>query len=390
MLACRSRLQGLVAEPAVHALTRRVCSAFSDDSPPETTELDRAMQQARAIHRATVEGIRCAILDGELEPLAAAGWITGAVETCIATMLEAVRAHVDERHGSTTGGAAVLGMGKLGSRELALGADLDLIFVCEAGADSQADRATEHFHRIAQLLFSALSWRPEAGHLYDVDMRLRPFGADGPLAVSYSSFRSYYRHDRWTWELQALTRARVIGDDSGFGRRLDQAVTEAIVHAPPAPVVFSDVARMRRTMAREQPAQSAWDLKRVSGGLVDLEFIVQALQLVNARATPDALCVNTGEALMSLERCGALDGSHADQLLDAWRLYSIVRQLQGAMGLKGMDLSQAPAELRAVTLASVGALNWSDLNGRLSKAQANVRRLFREIVASTAARTRAA
>ncbi len=390
MLACRSRLQGLAAEPAVHGLTRRVCGAFSAESQPETTELDRAMQQARAIHRATVEGIRCAILDGELEPLAAAGWITGAVETCIATMLEAVRFHVDERHGSTPGGAAVLGMGKLGSRELALGADLDLIFVCEAGSDSQADRATEHFHRIAQLLFSALSWRPEAGHLYDIDMRLRPFGADGPLAVSYSSFRNYYRHDRWTWELQALTRARVIGDDSGFGRRLDRAVADAIIHAPPAPIVLSDVARMRRTMARDQPARSPWDLKRVSGGLVDLEFIVQALQLVNARATPGVLCVNTGEALMSLERCGMLDGSHADQLLDAWRLYSSLRQLQGAMGLKGMDLSQAPPEHHSVMLASVGALGWPDLTGRLLRAQVNVRRLFREIVASTPARTQAA
>ncbi len=348
------------------------------------------MQQARSIHRGNVEGIRSAILDGELEPLAAAGWITAAVETCIATMLEAVRVHVDGSHGPTPGGAAVLGMGKLGSRELALGADLDLIFVCEAGTGSEPDRATEHFHRIAQLLFSALSWRPEAGHLYDVDMRLRPFGADGPLAVSYTSFSHYYRHDCWTWERQALTRARVIGDDSAFGRRLDQAVTAAIVHAPPAAIVLADVAGMRRTLAREQRASSAWDLKRAAGGLVDLEFIVQALQLVHASRKSDVLCVNTGEALMSLQRCGLLDPSHADQLLDAWRLYSTLRQLQGAMGLKGLDLSLAPPERHPVTLASVGAHSWSDMNRRLSKAQANVRRLFRELVGSPASRAQAA
>ncbi len=93
---------------------------------------------------------------------------------------------------------------------------------------------------------------------------------------------------------------------------------------------------------------------------------------------------------MSLQRCGLLDPSHADQLLDAWRLYSTLRQLQGAMGLKGLDLSLAPPERHPVTLASVGAHSWSDMNRRLSKAQANVRRLFRELVGSPASRAQAA
>jgi len=353
------------------------------------TDLQEAMDHARSIHRANVEGIRSAILTGELDPASAARWITADVETCITTMLNAVHDHLGSREGFD-GGGAILGMGKLGGRELTLGADVDLMFVCEAEAEAAQLDAVERFHRVAQILVSALAWNPDAGRLYDVDMRLRPYGADGPLAVLYSSFIRYYRHDRWTWELQALTRARVIGDDSAFGRRLATAVAEAITHGPPPAIVFAEVAQMRRTLAREQPARGPWDIKRVRGGLTDLEFIVQAYQLAHASSMPGILQPNTGDALLALEAAGLIDAGAAASLLGAWRLYSTLRQLQAALDLKDQDLERAAPGHKAVVLNCLGAKDWPALRARFEKAQADVRRLFRLMVSSTSARVAAA
>ncbi len=369
------------APPAVHGLQKRIADAFTF-APAPPTDLEDAMRQARAIHRANVDGVRAAMLDGEIAPAAAARWISSDVETCVATMLEAVLAELQARHGRPPGGGAVLALGKLGGRELALGSDIDLIFVCEASDSADQNQAAEHYHRAAQQLFAALARDTEAGRLYDVDMRLRPFGADGPLAVLFSSFTRYYRHDRWTWELQALTRARVLGDDSSFGRRLSRAVTDAVMSAPPANIVRRDVARMRRLMAREQPATSPWDLKRVRGGLIDLEFIVQALQLMHVRGRPEILKANTGEALSALADAGILCRGDADRLMDAWRLYSTLRQLQGALGLCGQDPRRADLRRHQLVLDALGADDWRGAKAQLGAAQTQVRHMLKQTLRS--------
>lgn len=379
----------LVARPAgairrgspVHALQDRIRGAFAIDAGVESgppTPLERAMRQARAIHRANVEGVRTAILSGEIAPAAAARWITADAETCIGAMLEAVLDDLDERQGPGLGGVAVLGMGKLGARELSLSSDIDLIFVCDAGGDEGAC-AAGRLQAAAEMAASALAWRAEGGSLYEVDVRLRPFGADGPLATPFSLFTRYYARERWLWELQALTRARVIGADSAFGRRIEAAVAESLQSAPPAAVVLKEVAEMRRLMAREHPPAGPWDLKRAPGGVVDLEFIIQALQLSNAAAAPQALRPTTEEALTALRRAGALSGEDAAVLDGAWRLFSAVRQLQGAAGLCGQDLKLAPPARHEAILAGLGAVDWASARARLEATRLDVRRLFRKV-----------
>ncbi len=367
----------------VHALQGRVRGAFCVQIAPDPpTDLERAMGQARAIHRANVEGVRRAILTGEIQPAAAARWISADVEICITGMLEAVLDDLHRRHGRAHGGVAVLAMGKLGGRELCLGSDVDLIFVCEAGEGAGEDErrhADELLQKAAQMMSAALSWSQDAGRLYDLDMRLRPFGTDGALATPFSLFTHYYGRTRWTWELQALTRARVIGDDSAFGLRLTAAVNAALRTAPPASQLMAEVADMRRLMAREQPAKGPWDLKRTSGGLIDLEFIVQALQLAHANACPGVCRPCTEEAVTALAAAGVLPGEDARTLAEAWRLYSTVRQLQGAAGLAGRDLRSSPADRHEVMLASLGAHDWPAVRGRIDVARAEVRKLFRRV-----------
>ncbi len=147
---------------------------------------------------------------------------------------------------------------------------------------------------------------------------------------------------------------------------------------------------MRRTLAREQPARGSWDIKRVRGGLTDLEFVVQALQLAHASSRPEVIQPNTGDALMALEAAGLIDAGEAACLLGAWRLYSTLRQLQAALDLKDQDLELAGPEHKAVVLNCLGAKDWPALRGRFEKAQADVRRLFRLMISSTPARVTAA
>ena len=189
--------------------------------------------------------------------------------------------------------AVVVAMGKLGGREMTAASDVDLILIYDfdreaAQSDGPKPLAPQHYYtRLTQRLINAISARTAEGALYDVDMRLRPSGQKGPVATQLSSFTSYQANEAWTWEHMALTRARVIAGSRDLGaarrgrdpRRPDR---------PPRPRRKSaaDIRDMRERIEAEKATTDIWDLKQVRGGLVDLEFIAQHLQLVFAHGSP--------------------------------------------------------------------------------------------------------
>ena len=225
---------------------------------------------------------------------------------------------------------AILGLGKLGGREMNYHSDVDLVFLYDD--DGQSD-STEHpigndrfFAELAQRTIRDLSGCGDSGSLYRVDTRLRPYGNSGPLAVTLKTFCTYFAGPAATWERMALTRARPLFSTGGFGKEVAKAVRAALMTPFADPVqIRAEVLAMRRKIG---DARGANELKKGRGGLVDIEFIVQCLQLIHASSEPEVLRTNVWEALDALKRAGKLAiDEHAD-LRDA---YDFIRAVEGRL-----------------------------------------------------------
>ena len=209
------------------------------------------------------------------------------------------------RYGPPPGrGAVVLGMGSLGAGMLNTGSDLDLIVIYDpANVEiSQGPRqlATRSYYaRLTQAMITALTAPMAQGRLYEVDMRLRPSGNQGPVATSWASFQDYQRHNAWVWEHLALTRADYVAGPSDLGRDIE-VFRRGILNSPrDAKTVLAEVASMRARIATAKPPESIWDPKIGAGRMQDIELFAQAGALLNgspARETMSGLqaCVAHG------------------------------------------------------------------------------------------------
>ncbi len=198
---------------------------------------------------------------------------------------------------------AVLAMGKLGGYEMTATSDLDLILVYDFDdehPESDGKRplhGTQYFARLTQRLINALTAQTNYGALYQVDMRLRPSGRAGPLATQIEGFIAYQDTEAWTWEHMALTRARVVSASPAFKARVEGVIAEVLRRERDPEAIAGDVVEMRAAIAQEKSDRERWDLKYAAGGLIDIEFIAQYLQLVHAHQWPDILDTSTARVL---------------------------------------------------------------------------------------------
>src|SRR5262249_12034940 len=240
------------------------------------------------------------ILSGTVSAQQAGAAFAGLADVVIRTLHAEVAQRFAVAHGHVPGEAtAVLALGKLGGLEMTATSDLDLITVYDFDSsrpDSDGPRqlhAGQYFARLTQRLVSALTTQTNYGALYAVDMRLRPSGRSGPVATSFTAFEAYQQTEAWTWEHMALTRARVVSAPPSFAGRVQQAIRTVLCAERDAATIAADVVEMRRAIAAEKGEDERWDLKYAAGGLVDLEFIAQYLQLVHAAARPGLLHTST-------------------------------------------------------------------------------------------------
>jgi [glutamine synthetase] adenylyltransferase / [glutamine synthetase]-adenylyl-L-tyrosine phosphorylase len=214
---------------------------------------------------------------------------------------------------------AVIAYGKLGGKELGYASDLDVVFLY----DDPDEVAPERYARLAKRLIAWLTSMTGAGRLYEVDARLRPDGQSGLLVTTVASFERYQREKAWTWEHQALTRARFAAGDLGVGEQFE-AIRTAILRTPrPIPQLIADINAMRAKMHQGHPNRSAlFDLKHDAGGMVDIEFIVQCLVLAHAHAHPE-LTRNLGNItlLRIAGDLGLIPAELARMVADAYRTY---------------------------------------------------------------------
>ena len=257
-------------------------------------------------------------------------WLADAV---VESVLALARRELEAAHGAIPGATfAVLGYGSLGGEELGFGSDLDLVFLYDAPAEAQSEPAparaggvrpldaSRWFARLAQKIVALLGAVTGAGRLYDIDVRLRPDGGKGLLVSTLASYDDYQRERAWTWEHQALVRARCVAGDAPLREAFERIRARTLGRVRDPVALRGDVVSMRQRMRDEldRSTDALFDLKQGEGGLVDLEFLLQYLVLRDATAHPALLAPRATPLLAAaLADAGALDAGTADALRDA-------------------------------------------------------------------------
>lgn len=336
------------------------------------------LNSARRFHREEAFRIGVQLLERLISAAEAGVAHAELAEACVVAMADAALYEMQRTMGAEPGRFTVLALGKFGGRELAEGSDLDLMLVYDAPEASA--NAGDFYTKLTQRLISALSSPTEEGSLYDIDTKLRPSGSKGPVAVRLSSFERYYAEEAWTWELQALTRLRAVAGNEELGQHVETISRAALGRPRDKAKTLADVAEMRALMDRERPSKSIWDLKLAPGGLVDIEFIVQALQLTAGALAPQVLSANTGEALAKLSATGLLSADAAERLGAAWRVWSDLTQVLRVTVTGEFAPASAPPPLIARLADLAGADSREALEARVSMLQQAVRADFFHIV----------
>ncbi|HEX5508126.1 MAG TPA: DUF294 nucleotidyltransferase-like domain-containing protein, partial [Pseudolabrys sp.] len=281
---------------------------------------------------------------------------------------------------------AVLAMGKLGGYEMTATSDLDLILVYdfdEQRPESDGERSlygAQYFARLTQRLINALTAQTNYGALYEVDMRLRPSGRSGPVATKVDGFAAYQETEAWTWEHMALTRARVVAGPPAFAAQIEEVIHRILCRPRDITLIAGDVVEMRSAIAAEKGDADRWDLKYAAGGLIDIEFIAQYLQLVHAEKAPDILDTSTARVLEKARRLGFLAVEDAEVLRPAVRLYNDLTQILRLCLAGKFDPKAAGAGLLRLLARAADVPDFATLDATLVDMQAKVRASFVRIL----------
>lgn len=286
-----------------------------------------------------------------LTPADATGpFLTRTAEVALALVLEAATAEMEAAHGPVPGGSfALMAYGRFGQRQLGPRSDWDLVAIFDApeGAVSTGPKpldAAGWYRRLVQRLLGHVGAQMREGRLAEVDMRLRPHGAKGALAVSRAGWRDYQWRDAWTWEHLALVGARVLrldrrGGDGLLADALERDIAALLAARRDGPRLLADSAAMRARMMAALPPRHPLDVKRMAGGIVDIDFVAQALVLLHGAAHPALAAAQPGQRdaetrLAALARLGLLAAPDAEALIATQRLW---RRVQGLLRQTGKD-----------------------------------------------------
>jgi len=331
------------------------------------------------------------MLRGTLDPEAAGPVLADIADCAVGSLIEPVIEELAESHGRMPKGKfAVIALGKMGGREMTITSDLDLLFVYAVpegveGSDGRRPLApSQYYARLCQRLLSAITVQTGEGRLYDVDMRLRPSGDQGPVATSLEGFLEYQRRNAWTWEHMALTRARVAAAAPDFAAAIEAGLRAVLTEPRDADNLLLDVYEMRGRIERSFPVKNLWEGKRVRGGLVDLEFIAQYFELRHAHAHPEVLSANTSDAFERLKRAGALDAKIADELVAATRLWRRVQGITRLAAEREFDEEKAPDGLRRIVARAADAVDFDALKVKLAASAGLVKRRFASLIETPA------
>jgi [glutamine synthetase] adenylyltransferase / [glutamine synthetase]-adenylyl-L-tyrosine phosphorylase len=297
---------------------RRLAAAHAAD--PGDAEL--AWSALAEFKNGQVLRVGLADFAGRLEPLDVCCDLTEIAEVCLSRACDRVTAELRQRYGAAPGRLAVLGLGKLGGRELGYAADLDVVFVYDEAPG--ADDAVTYFTRLGQRLVSGLHARTPRGRLYEIDTRLRPSGSQGLLVSSLAGWRRYHASEARLWERQALIKLRPVAGDASLGAEVAADVATWLWSSPPPDerMIADEIVAMRDRMEKE--LGSPGDLKIGKGGIIDVEFAAQYLQLAHGHAVPALRTPSTAPALRAARAAARAPRHDLEVLEEGYRFLRLI------------------------------------------------------------------
>lgn len=318
-------------------------------------------------------------------PNAAAARFTLIAEVALGRLLAAATRETERQYGTIDGALAIVALGRLGARNMTAASDVDLMFIFDAPDGARSSGAAKldvvtYFARLVRRFLAAVATPTEEGILYEVDTQLRPSGTKGPVAVSISAFSHYYAEAAWTWEIMALTKARVIAGDALLGARIEDEIAAIISRPQEKSETAADVDEMRERLLLAKPAVSPWDLKNAVGGFVEIDFTVQYLILTNPSAMKVAVAFDNGSAIEALAAAGAISAPHAAALRRATQVYEAVQQVSRAATGGVFAPGAAGDALSRLMVALAGAGDLEEAESKLAAMQSTVRRVYEETV----------
>ncbi len=380
----------------VHLLDAVLSPGFFAPPPAKPTliaDLARANAQARDFqdrldiarrwrHEHSFQ-IAVQLLRQALDTPAAGRALSDIADCTLASLLDSCHDEFARTHGRLPGSElAVIALGKLGGQELTVTSDLDIVMVYSVPpklefSDGPKPLSPSHYYaRMASRFMTAMSAATAEGSLYEVDLRLRPQGAKGPLASEIAGFESYVAGEAWTWEHMALTRARVVCGGGKVSAQAMAAIAGAAARKRDPARLAAEIADMRMRMAAERRATSVWQIKDWRGGLVDVEFLVQHAILASAAKSPEVIAANTRDAVDRLEKAKVFAKAEAATLREAHALYSAIQALLRLTVDEAFDAANAPDALKALLVRATGTVDFSALEAKLTASADSVRALL--------------
>jgi glutamate-ammonia-ligase adenylyltransferase len=368
--------------PSEEVLTKRLADLLKQaQSEEEFLDLTRSFGREHLV----LIGVR--VISGALSASRAGEAYATLAEVIIRELHREVMRRFEENHGKLAKAeTAVVALGKLGSREMTAGSDLDLILLYEFDEEKPESDGrrplygAQYFARLTQRIISALTTPTNMGKLYDVDLRLRPSGRSGPVATSIASFVSYQTTEAWTWEHMALTRARVVSSSLGFKRKVESAIGKALRVERDPGIIARDVLEMRQAIADERGDAERWDIKNARGGLIDIEFLAQYFSLVYAEDHPEILDTQTARVIEKARKLSLLEKSDGELLSEAVTLYHNLTQILRLCVTGPFEVAKATPGLLALLARAGGLPDFTTLNAHLADTEEKVRETFGRIL----------
>jgi glutamate-ammonia-ligase adenylyltransferase len=328
----------LYLPPRRPSLEKEICKRLEQFS---SDDLEEQMEELRVFKQINTLRVAAADITDALALMKVSDHLSDIAETVLNQVIQIAWNQLIAKHGEPvcrlnrdtfTSGFAVIAYGKLGGLELGYGSDLDLVFL-HAGTSEETKGgprpidSAQFFSRLGQRMIHILTTHTPAGILYETDMRLRPSGSSGLLVCHIDAFRTYQINEAWTWEKQAIIKARPVSGDPRMVSRFDDIRREALAQARDKTELRKEVRNMRMRMRKEllKPQAGIFDLKQDPGGMVDIEFLVQYLVLLNAHKYPDLVRWTDNVRLIgTLANAGIIDDITAYILRKAYLTYRIV------------------------------------------------------------------
>ncbi len=284
---------------------------------------------------------------------------------------------------------AVLAMGKLGSREMTFSSDIDLVFIYDADESIVSDgekglAPSVYFNRFSQRLLTSITAIARDGRLYEVDTRLRPSGSKGLLAVSIEALKQYFDEAAWTFEYMAMTKGRPVSGDTDIRKVLEQFVTDSVLHYRNRHKLREHVIDLRERINRELGTKNPWNIKYVSGGLLDIDFIAQYLLLHHAPNLQPPYPGSAPDIIHWLAEHHVIEQSFAVSLLESEAFLSQIFHMLRLCTAQDFDEESAPAGLKKLLCECVKMQDFNALKEKLAATQQSVYALYLSLIQPTA------